>query len=101
MKLCMHPNIDVERELSFLNLIVVVHNHDAKICVSFVTHGGVSVLLYSSFALFVLRSGFVQTTVIIFSKAICVNPQNHRNGNKSLTHSCKFFIKPCKIFDHS
>ena len=64
MKLCVHPNIDVERELSFLNLIVVVRNHDAKIRVSFVTRGGVSVLLYGSFALFVLRSGFVQTTVI-------------------------------------
>ena len=49
-----------------------------------------------------LRSGFVQTTVLIFfSKAVCVNPWNHSNENKSLTHSCKFFFKPCKIFDHS
>ena len=57
----------VERESSFLNLIVV-RNHDAKICVSFVTRCGVSVLL-SSFALFVLRSGLVQTTVINFFKS--------------------------------
>ena len=64
MKLCVHLNIDVERELSFLNLIVVVCNHDAKIRVSFVTRVGVSILLYGSFVLFVLRSGFVQTTVI-------------------------------------
>ena len=62
MKLCGHPKIDVERESSFLNLIVV-RNHDAKISVSFVTHCGVSVLL-SSFALFVLRSGWVLTTLI-------------------------------------
>ena len=71
MKLCVHLNIDVERELSFLNLIVVVRNPDAKIRVSFVTRGGVSVLLYGSFALFVLRSGFVQTTVI-FQKPIAL-----------------------------
>ena len=71
MKLYVHPNIDVERELSFLNLIVVVRNHDAKICVSFATRGGVSVLLYGSFALFVLRSRFVQTTVI-FQKSFAL-----------------------------
>ena len=56
MKLCGHPKIDVERELSFLNLIVV-RNHDAKISVSFVTCCGVSVLL-SSFALFVFKVRF-------------------------------------------
>ena len=66
MKLCVHPNIDVERELSFLNL-VVVRNHDAKIRISFVTRGGVSVLLYGSFALFVLRPGFVQTKMVVLS----------------------------------
>ena len=44
MKLCGHPHIDVERELNFLNLIVV-HSCDAKMAVSFVTRCGVSVLL--------------------------------------------------------
>ena len=36
MKLRGNPNIDVERELSFQNLIVVC-SHDAKTLVSFVT----------------------------------------------------------------
>ena len=71
MKLCGHPKIDVERELSFLNLIVV-RNHDAKISVSFVTCCGVSVLL-SSFALFVFKVRFGPNDCN-FSKAVCVNP---------------------------
>ena len=71
MKLCGHPKIDVERELSFLNLIVV-RNHDAKISVSFVTRRGVSVLL-SSFALFIFKVRFGPNNCN-FSKAICVNP---------------------------
>ena len=70
MKLCGHPKIDVESELSFLNLIVV-RNHDAKICVSFVTRCGVSVLL-SSFALFVFKVRF-GPNYCNFSKAVCVN----------------------------
>ena len=61
--------IDVERELSFLNLIVVC-NHDAKICVSFVSRCGVSVLL-SSFVVFKVRFGPNDCN---FSKAVCVNP---------------------------
>ena len=60
-----------ERELSFLNLIVVC-NHDAKISVSFATHCGVSVLL-SSFVLFVLKVRFGPNDCN-FSKAVCVNP---------------------------
>ena len=71
VKLCGHPKIDVESELSFLNLIVV-RNHDAKICVSFVTHCGVSVLL-SSFALFVFKVRFGPKDCN-FSKAVWVNP---------------------------
>ena len=71
MKLCGHPKIDVERELRFLNLIVVC-NHDAKISVSFVTHCGVSVL-FSSFALFVFKVRFGPNDCN-FSKAVCVNP---------------------------
>ena len=59
MKLCGHPKIDVESDLSFLNLIVI-RNHDAKISVSFVTRCGVSAVLRFSY----LRSGLVQTTVI-------------------------------------
>ena len=70
VKLCGHPKIDVEGELSFLNLIVV-RNHDAKICVLFVTRCGVSVLL-SSFALFVFKVGFGPNDCN-FSKAVCVN----------------------------
>ena len=70
MKLCGHPKIDVERELRFLNFIVV-RNHDAKISVSFVTHCGVSVLL-SSFALFVFKVRFGPNDCN-FSKAVCVN----------------------------
>ena len=62
MKLCGHPNIDAERELSFLNFIVV-RNRDAKIPVSFVTRCGVSVLL-SSLRFSFLRSGFVQMTLV-------------------------------------
>ena len=70
MKLCGHPKIDVERELRFLNFIVV-RNHDAKISVSFVTHCGVSVL-FSSFALFVFKVRFGANDCN-FSKAVCVN----------------------------
>ena len=44
MKLCGNPNIDVERELSFQNLIVAC-SYDAKTLVSFVTCCGVSDLL--------------------------------------------------------
>ena len=62
MKLCGHPKVDVERELSFLNLMFV-RNHDAKISVSFVTRCGASVLL-GSFALFVFNAGLFQRTVI-------------------------------------
>ena len=71
MKLCGHPKIDDERELCFLNLIVVC-NHDAKISVSFVTHCGVSVLL-SSFALFVFKVRFGPNDCN-FSKVVCINP---------------------------
>ena len=70
MKLCGHPKIDVERESSFLNLIVV-RNHDAKISVSFVTHCGVSVLL-CSFALSVFKVRFGPND-FNFSKAVCFN----------------------------
>ena len=94
MKLCGYPKIDVERELSFLNLIVV-RNHDAKISVSFVIRCGVSVLL-SSFALFVLKFRFGPNDCT-FSKAVCVNPRNHSNENKLLTHSCKFFSSCVKF----
>ena len=66
MKLCGHPKIDVERELSFLNLIVV-RNHGAKICVSFVTRCGVSVLL-RSFALFIFKVRLMVQTTVIFQK---------------------------------
>ena len=59
----------VERELSFLNLIVV-RNHDAKICISFVTRCGVSVIL-SSFTLFVFKVRFGPNDCN-FSKAVCV-----------------------------
>ena len=71
MKLCGHPRIDVESELSFLNLIVI-RNHDAKISVSFVTRCGVSVLL-SSFALFVFKVRF-SSNDCNFSKAVFINP---------------------------
>ena len=64
--------VSKERELSFLNLIVV-RKHDAKISVSFVTRSGVSVLL-SSFAFSFLRSGLVQTTVI-FQKPFALTPE--------------------------
>ena len=70
MKLCGHLKIDVERELSFLNLIVVP-NDDAKICVSFVTSCGVWVL--RSFALFVFKVRFGPNDCNL-SKAVCVNP---------------------------
>ena len=93
MKLCGYPKIDVERELSFLNL--VVRNHDAKISVSFVTRCGVSVLL-SSFALFVLKFRFGPNDCNL-SKAVCVNLRNHSNENKTLTHSCKFFSSRVKF----
>ena len=98
VNLCEHPNIDIERELSFVNLIVV-RNHDAKISFSYDTCCGVSVLL-CSFALFVFKVKFGPNDCN-FAKAVCVNPWNHSNANKSLTHSCKFFFKPCKICDHS
>ena len=52
------------------------------------------------FALFVFKVRF-RPNNCSFSKAVCVNPWNHSNENKSLTHSWKFFFKPCKIFDHS
>ena len=71
MNLCEHPKIDVERELSFVNLIVV-RNHDAKISVSFVTRCGVSVPL-SIFVLFVFKVRFGPNDCN-FSKAVCVNP---------------------------
>ena len=71
MKLCGHPKIDVESELSFLSLIVV-RNHDAKICVSFVTRCGDSVLL-SSFALVVFKVRF-RPNDCNFSKVVWVNP---------------------------
>ena len=71
MKLCGHPKIDLESKLSFLNLIVV-RNHDAKICVSFVARCGVLVFL-SSFALFIFKVRFGPNDCN-FSKAVCVNP---------------------------
>ena len=60
-----------ERELSFLNLILV-RNDDAKISVSFVTRCGFSVLL-RSFALFVFKVRFGPND-FNFLKAVCVNP---------------------------
>ena len=71
MKLCGHPKVDLERELSFLSLIFV-RNHDAKISVSFVTRCGASVLL-GSFALFIFKVRLVPNDCN-FLKAVCVNP---------------------------
>ena len=68
MKLCGHPKVDLERELS----LIFVRNHDAKISVSFVTRCGASVLL-GSFALFVFKVRFVPNDCN-FLKAVCVNP---------------------------
>ena len=72
MKLCGHPHIDVERELHFLNLIVV-RSRDAKMPVSLATRCSVSVLLSSvlRFSLFKVRS---RPNDCNFLRAVCVNP---------------------------